>query len=108
MAQTVDPELAAGCVANYEKMYTSNDAALIQKAYTSSVSFPSISVSNFLESAVAVAETLEIKFGVYTAEFKQKYPEVEEGRLTVFLYTKTNLGLGAPPYDVYNTGTPLP
>jgi hypothetical protein len=109
MSQTVDPTLAAECVEQYTKMYTSNDTKAILNAYSESVSFPIYSVTDFMTAATtaSTADTLEIKFGVYTEAFCAKYPGAVVGRLTLFLYTKGH-GLGDPPRDVFNTGDLTP
>lgn len=107
MAQIVDPQLAAECTEMYTKIYENYHASAITNAYTDSVSFPFDSLLKFITAASSNADTLKIKFGVYTPEFAAKY-KVQEGRLTAFLYTTSSTGLGDPPDNVYNMGDPSP
>lgn len=107
MAQIVDPKLADECLLQYEKVYTSNNADLIQSAFTTSVSFSFKDITQFIAAASGSADTLEIKLGVYTQDFATQY-NVQAGRLSVFLCTKNSYGVGDPPNDVYNTGDLAP
>jgi hypothetical protein len=112
MAQTVDPQMAQDCIQQYNKMYLSinaADAVAVQKAYTASISFSFESLLGFINGCKGSADTLEIKFGVYTQAFADQYG-VTAGRLTVFLYTKNKGGggVGNPPNDVFNVGEPTP
>jgi hypothetical protein len=109
MSHIIPPDLAAECVAQYQKLYQSDDIAAIRQAYTESVSFYNVAVTDFIDAAAAAADTdiLEIKFGVYTENFVKAYPMVKLGRLTVFLFTKGH-GLGDPPKDALNIGSSLP
>ncbi|EHQ27303.1 hypothetical protein [Mucilaginibacter paludis] len=111
MAEKVDPKLAAGCVALYEKMYQSDDIASIKKAYTANVSFSVEAVRSLLVDKLDT-DRICIKLGIYTKEFIEAYPETmgKEGRLTSFLYTDCDTvtdgggGGGPAPQDPLNLG----
>ena len=110
MSQVVTPKLAMDCMALYEKLYTSDDTLSIQKAFSTSVSFPYDVLADFITSAATTTDTLKICFGVYTAEFAEAYG-VQEGRLTVFLCTSHGTlggGPGGPPDKVLNIGNTQP
>lgn len=102
-------DLAAECVAEYQKIYLGDDLEAIHSAYTEGVSFSYVAVNEFMASASAAAgcDILETKLGVYTENFVALYPKAKLGRLSVFLYTKGH-GLGDPPYDSLNNGALKP
>lgn len=109
MAEIVNTELADECIAEYNNMYINGDPALLQPStYTESVSFSFEDVEKFMRSAAeASADTLQIKFGIYTQAFADKYG-VTPGRLSVFLCTKRKGGYGDPPHDIMNVGVSEP
>ena len=109
MSNIINPDLAAECVAEYQKIYSGDDIKAIQNAYTESISFSYVSINDFMEAGAAAANTdiLQIKLGVYTENFVKEYPSAILGRLTVFLYTKGH-GLGEPPKDALNNGNLQP
>src|ERR1700712_3343149 len=109
MAQKVDPKLADGCVEKYKSLYQSDDLASIKNAYTEMVTFPLDSIKQYVAGSAA-ADALAIKFGVYTKEFATQYKTIE-GRLAVFLYTKTGVyggGYGDDPQDPLNIADSTP
>jgi len=109
MSNIIPPDLAAECVAEYQKIYLGDDLDAIHQAYSESVSFSYVAVNNFMEAGKEAAETsiLEIKLGVYTENFVKSYPKAILGRLSLFLYTRGH-GLGDPPYDSLNNGEMKP
>jgi hypothetical protein len=105
MAQKVDYILAEECIALYKKVYQDNDINAIHKAYTTHISFPIASLNVYLHGR-SLTDVINIKLGIYTKKFAEKYPGTIEGRLTAFLCPETTLFDEIPMAMDLNVGGP--
>lgn len=80
----VDPALAAGCAAQYTKIYKGTDDEAVLNAYSEGIVFDRQELIDWLNQITT--PSIKIAYGVYTKEFANKYPGAIEGRLASFLW----------------------
>jgi hypothetical protein len=85
----VPPDVAVECMQNFERIMQGDDLDTIKQCFTTSITFRTPELAEWLQSNNHLTDTVTIKvsFGVYTAAAAKQLGKPEhEGRLTAFIW----------------------
>jgi hypothetical protein len=103
----IDAKLAQECVENFADIMQNGNLETIRTAYSSSVSFATPELAEWLNNGGYLSGTnhIEISFGIYTESVADQLniPELA-GRITAFIWPKKPGEI----YNPYNVGNLLP